>query len=75
MLFADDLKLFLPINNTGDRKTMQRDIDEVVSWSVQNKLSLNICKFKAITFMVSRSPIITTFELEGEPSVLTAYVT
>lgn len=61
LMFTDDLKLFL--HSTGDCKVFQNNIDAVVIWGVQNKLSLNTSERKTITFTRSHSLIITTYEL------------
>lgn len=66
LMFADDLKLFLPVTGPEDCLAFQRDIDAVFDWSVRNKLPLNMSKCSVITFSRSRTPIITTYKLADE---------
>lgn len=66
LMFADDLKLFLPVTKAEDCVVFQRDIDAVLDWSKKNKLPLNVSKCKTITFSRSRTPITTAYRLGDE---------
>lgn len=67
LMFADDLKVMLPVNNESDCNVLQQVVDSVLEWSVKNKLQLNVLKCKAITFTRSNNPIIASYHLEGAP--------
>ncbi len=43
-IYADDVKLYLPINSPADSRLLQSDINSVVQWSNFNQLSLSINK-------------------------------
>ncbi|KAI8435234.1 hypothetical protein MSG28_003589 [Choristoneura fumiferana] len=44
LMFADDLKLSLAINNSDDCEKLQKDINRVVAWSDSNRLQFNVTK-------------------------------
>jgi hypothetical protein len=67
LLFADDLKLMLPINDAVDCGSLQRVIDYVSQWSASNKLELNALKCKTITFSRSNNPFVANYHLSGTP--------
>jgi ribonucleases P/MRP protein subunit RPP40 len=54
LLFADDLKLFLRIENDRSRDQLQADCDSLFEWCSENHLRLNVSKCKTITFGRSR---------------------
>jgi hypothetical protein len=54
LIFADDFKLFMRIENEFNRLQMQRDLDAVVSWGEKNNLTLNIKKCKVQRFTKKR---------------------
>ena len=49
LLFADDTKLLMQIGSTADARRLQTDIDNVLRWSVINKLPFNKAKCEVIT--------------------------
>lgn len=55
LLFADDLKLFLKIENDTSRARLQADCDALSDWCSQNHLFLNVLKCNTITFGRSRN--------------------
>lgn len=64
LLFADDLKLYLPVGNVSDADRLQADIDRVVEWSRQNKLRFNTSKCVIISFTRKQSPIQYTYTVD-----------
>lgn len=50
LLFADDLKLFLKINDHSDARQLQKDIDTIFTWCNDNNLQLNIQKCHIVSF-------------------------
>ena len=48
MLFADDAKMCLPINGSNSQKIFQSEINNVVNWSNNWKLGMNLNKCKVL---------------------------
>lgn len=42
--YADDTKLYMVINNMADRNRLQNKVDQLVTWSESNGLTLNAAK-------------------------------
>ena len=49
-MYADDLKLFRPIETVLDRRGLQKVLDSLVTWSDKNHLSLNAEKCSTIMY-------------------------
>ena len=60
-LYADDLKIVRVINNDQDCYTLQRDIDYLSEWCVENKLSLNINKCETMTLSRKKNKIVYNY--------------
>lgn len=63
LLYADDMKIFAPISNLSDCYKLQCDLDRFCSWSIDNKLLLNVSKCRIISFFRKRSPILQQYLL------------
>ena len=50
--FADDTKLVLPINSANDKTLLQRDLNSVLLWSINNNMKLNEDKFELLTHVI-----------------------
>lgn len=50
LLFADDMKMYMPVNSYDDQLRFQEDIDTLLYWCNFNKLHLNIDKCYSISF-------------------------
>lgn len=50
LLYADDLKLFVAINNIDDCVQLQSQIVELEKWCDKNKLSMNVSKCKVCSY-------------------------
>jgi hypothetical protein len=50
LLYADDLKIYLKINNYQDHILLQEDLDRFSSYCIKNKLELSLNKCKSISF-------------------------
>ena len=50
MLFADDTKLYRPVNNIEDREKLQGDIDSLMRWSADWQLRFNLSKCKVMHY-------------------------
>ena len=47
-LYADDTKIWRQIRSNVDHEILQKDIDALHMWSVQNKMKFNIAKCKVV---------------------------
>jgi hypothetical protein len=65
LLFADDLKVYIPINGPEDCKRLQEDIDRVVAWSESNRLQFNTSKSVIISLSRARNVIKNNYKLGG----------
>jgi Reverse transcriptase (RNA-dependent DNA polymerase) len=65
LLYADDMKLFMPIIDRNDCDRVQMDLENVCEWCEMNKLYLNISKCKVITFSRARSTEYFDYSLNG----------
>lgn len=50
LLFADDVKIFLKINDLRDARQLQMDIETIINWCRINNLELNIRKCQVLSF-------------------------
>lgn len=66
LLYADDMKLFRTISDTGDCLALQRDIDAVSEWCTRNHLDLNISKCFTITFTTRHSATLYNYTIKGQ---------
>lgn len=65
LLFADDLKIFRQIKSTTDCLLLQRDIQAVVNWSVENGMQINNSKTFTISFSRKTSIIYFNYLLNN----------
>jgi hypothetical protein len=49
-LFADDMKIWAKVESVGDCRSLQKDIDAIHNWSINNHLFFNIGKCSVVTF-------------------------
>ena len=63
LLFADDLKIFLTINNIDDCIILQENLNRLHDWCNSNMLHLNIGKCQVIRFHKTKSPIIFDYHI------------
>lgn len=64
-LFADDLKLTLPIKSMQDYYLLQADLDRLVEWCKENRMSLNIEKCFHIKFCRNKNVYSTKYSILG----------
>jgi len=59
-LFADDCVIYRKIINNADMEKLQKDLDRLGEWTVENAIKINPSKSKAIHFTRARvkDPII-----------------
>jgi len=52
--FADDCVIYRKIINNADMETIQKDLDRLGEWAVENVMKINPSKSKAIRFTRAR---------------------
>lgn len=65
LMYADDLKIYRPINTIYDCVQLQQDINYLREWCNVWKLNLNIPKCKVISFCNKKKPIIFNYKLDN----------
>jgi len=53
-LFADECVIIRKIINNADMEKLQKDLDRLGEWAVENAMKINPSKSKAIHFMRAR---------------------
>src|SRR5271154_4641022 len=62
LLFADDCKIFLPINDKSDCEKLNSDLDSLSKWCSTWLLNLNIEKCNILSFTRKTSPTIFPYQ-------------
>jgi len=52
--FAADCVIYRKITNNEDMKILQKDLDRLEGWTVENAMKINPSKSKAVRFMRAR---------------------
>lgn len=65
LLYADDLKLFCRIGDRSDCISLSTNLRRIERWCISNKLSLNACKCKVMTFSLKPEKIIYDYEINN----------
>lgn len=65
LLYADDFKLFRKISNSYDCLLLQQDLDNVVKWLTENKLTLHKEKCEIMSFTTSKNPTFFEYTIEN----------
>lgn len=65
LLYADDLKLIFEIKSEDDCLSLQRDVDAIYQWSVENRMEFNTSKCYAMTFGRMWHPLLFQYTLSG----------
>ena len=66
-LFADDVTIFMEINNPDDCSVLQKGLDTVLDLSSKWLLRLNPEKCAALSITNKRHPIMYTYQQNGHP--------
>ena len=65
VLFADDTKIYMPINNISDCVKLQEDLNSLMSWSIKWKMLFNISKCKVLTVTQRKNPVIFDYCMDS----------
>ena len=64
-LYADDAKLYRPIETLSDSLSLQSDLDNIIEWSKSWQLKFNLKKCSIITFSRKRNNIHFYYNMNG----------
>lgn len=67
LMYADDKKIFLKINDINDCDLLQLDLDNLINYYNKNKISLNVKKCQSISYTRKRNPLNYTYRFDNEP--------
>jgi len=74
-MFADDIKLFMRIQNTNDTLFMQSDLDRMVNWGESLGLTLNIYKcIKIMSYFHIDNPTTVVYTIHDIPITSSNFV-
>ncbi|KAL1446370.1 hypothetical protein WDU94_006570 [Cyamophila willieti] len=66
-MFADDVKIYMPISNIDDCILLQSDLDRFHRWLFSNGLQLTLSKCAVMNFSRRREPITFQYHLDSQP--------
>lgn len=66
LMFADDLKVFRTVCAPEDCRSLQGDLDGLVSWCLNNGMELNVSKCKFMRFTRLRRQMDYNYTIKGE---------
>lgn len=66
LLFADDFKMFRKIQTVRDCVLLQRDINNIHKWSIDNQLKFNINKCSVMSVSRKKECIIFDYQIEKD---------
>ena len=68
LLYADDLKMFLAVENSNYCEILQDSVNRFLTWCHDNEMFVNVQKCNYITFSKKRIPITFNYTI-GQDSV------
>lgn len=67
LLYADDVKIFAKIQCLEDCFTLQRSLEQINNWCLNNNLQLNISKCNVISFTTKATVVKYNYVLDSAP--------
>lgn len=67
LAYADDLKIYSSISTHNDVALLQKDLDYIAAWCLENNLKLNISKCICVTYTRKSNPIFQNYTVDGTP--------
>ena len=64
-LYADDCKAFRVVNRPNDQIMFQDDLDNLCTWSQQNRMTFSVKKSKLMRITQKKQPFRSSFTLNG----------
>lgn len=65
LLYADDKKVYCKISRVEECFALQRDLNSLSQYYIQNKININVRKCQSICFTRKRNPIQHTYSFNG----------
>lgn len=65
-MFADDLKVALRVRGQGEVDIIQETLSSLYHWCIINCMELNISKCHVVTFHRNKTPILATYNINGQ---------
>ncbi|CAH2011323.1 unnamed protein product [Acanthoscelides obtectus] len=65
LIYADDVKIYLPLSDNNSTLKIQSDLDQFVKWSEENRMILNTDKCKYIQFSKSNNNIVSSYHINN----------
>lgn len=69
LMYADDVKLYLPVNSLNDAIALQNDIDLLTEWCNRNYMFLNVNKCKVMNYHRKNRPLKFSYCIGSVPLV------
>jgi len=63
-LFAYDFKTSRVIDDASDQVCFQRDLDNLLQWSIRNAMAFNVKKCKVMRLSKKRQPLVSNYSLD-----------
>lgn len=67
LLFADDVKLYKTVKTILDASLLQKDIEALENWTLENGLKLNAAKCFVVSFSKIKEPILFDYKISNLP--------
>lgn len=74
LLFADDMKIFMPIKSTVDIVMLQEDLDRVQEWCTRNGMIINVSKCCFIKITKRKKKFDASYHIDGMRITETPFV-
>jgi len=65
LLYADDMKLFASISSLDDACILQKDLEAVCSWGINNGMLLNAGKCQVVSFTRKKEAFVFDYRISG----------
>lgn len=65
LMYADDTKIFMRIQNQSDCSQLQSDLDRLAIYYTRNRLDINVCKCSFVSFTRKKLPTQFEYQING----------
>lgn len=66
LLYADDLKIFANVEEDGQFRALQNDLNTISSWCRESKMSLNVDKCHVTSFTKKKNKLIYEYHIQNK---------
>ena len=74
LLFADDLKFYMKVQDPHDCNRIQSDLDHLAQWCDRNGMELNINKCQVMIFSRGKNPLNYVYHIKESPLLLASQI-